>query len=193
MSSSEINSRITLLVNIQTKISRIAVRWRVATPRILLSLALITCCSFWLAVLVGVFVACGQNKDSADGKMQKELSGTWMFEARFERGSNAEHTMTVAPDGSYALTVTFPSRTNGPRTIHFKGIFRVEGGFLIDTVTKDSQTNALVPSTNRSRIVRITGRELVLDYERLPGVVHPTNPIVFLKQGELTKSPEALR
>jgi len=127
--------------------------------------------------------ACRRHNDSADDKMQKQLSGTWFFEAKYAQGSDSEQqTIAVAPDGSYSLTISIPGATNGHiRSVSMEGRFRVEGGFLVDTCTKHSQ-NLSVPSTNRSRIVRMDGRELVLEYEKLPGAVYPTNPIVFLKQ-----------
>ncbi|HEX5219004.1 MAG TPA: hypothetical protein VFZ59_05505 [Verrucomicrobiae bacterium] len=135
-----------------------------------------------ILAMVLLATACRPHKDSADDRMQKGLSGTWIFEGKYARGGDTKETITVAPDGRYILVISMPTRTNGPRTVSLEGTLRVENGFLIDTVTKDSQTNAPVPTTNRIRIIRIDGRELVLDYERLPGTVHPTNQIVLLKQ-----------
>ena len=135
---------------------------------------------FFLVILM--VTACREHKDSADDKKQKQLSGTWMFEARYARGHNAEQTLTFGPDGSFAVRISRPSRTNGPRIITMEGTFRVEGGFLVTTLTKDSQNYASIPGTNRFRIVRIDGGELELDEETLPDGVYPTNPIVYLKQ-----------
>lgn len=126
--------------------------------------------------------ACSRHEDSADDKIRKKLPGTWVLEARHEGGRDVWSTVTVAPDGSYTCTLDLPGRTNGPRTISMEGTFRVEDGFLIDTATKDSQTNSPLPYTVRSRIVRIDDRELVLDYERLPGFGYPTNQPVYRKQ-----------
>jgi hypothetical protein len=53
---------------------------------------------------------------------------------------------------------------------------------LIDTITKDSQTNAPTPNTNYARIVSIDDQKLVLDYGKIPGVLQPTNQTVFRKQ-----------
>jgi hypothetical protein len=137
--------------------------------------------SFFAVVLL--VTACSRHEDSADEKIRKNLPGTWVLEARYESGSDIRSTTTVAPDGSYACTLDLPGRTNGPRTISMEGTFRVENGFLIDTITRDSQTNArAVPNTNRSRVVRIDDRELVLEYERLPGFGYPTNQPVYRKQ-----------
>ncbi len=138
--------------------------------------------SFLMAMLL--VTACRQYKDSADDKMQKELSGTWMCEAKYASGRNNEQRLTFAPDRSYLYMITIPNRTNGPRIITMEGTFRVEGGFLVATVTKDSQNYVPVPSTNRIRIVRLDDRELelVLNDEKIPGTASPTNRIVYLKQ-----------
>jgi hypothetical protein len=135
-----------------------------------------------LFTVVLLITACRSHKDTADDKLQKELSGTWMFEAKFARGGDTLSTLAVAPNGSYVCTIAIPGRTNGPRTVSMEGTFRVENGFLIDTVTKNSQTNASVPYTNRSRIIRVDDRELVLDDEKIPGTVQPTNETIFRRQ-----------
>jgi hypothetical protein len=134
--------------------------------------------------MVLLVTACSRHEDSADDKIRKKLPGTWVLEARYEGGSDIRSKVTVAPDGSYACTLDLPGRTNGPRTISMEGTFRVEDGFLIDTVTKDSQTNAKWLNTTRSRIVSIDDREFVLEDERLPGFGYPTNQPVFRKQSK---------
>ena len=88
----------------------------------------------------------------------------------------------MAPDGSYLSQVDIPGRMNGPQIVSIEGTFRVEGGFLIDTPTRYSETNISVPPTSRVRIIRIDDRELVVDYEKNPGTYSPTNPPVFRKQ-----------
>jgi hypothetical protein len=132
--------------------------------------------------VVVVVTACRQQKDSADEKMQKALPGTWTWEAKYASGDHTEFTTTVAPDGSYVGTVDTPNRTNGPRIVTNEGTFRIENGYLVDTVTNSSQTNTPVPRTDRYRIVRIDDRELALDYERPPGGVYPTNEVVYRRR-----------
>ncbi len=127
-------------------------------------------------------LACNRREESADNKIQKMLAGTWVFEARYANGSSNRCTFKVAQDASYVSTFDVPGRTNGARSIHQEGTLRVKDGVFIDTVTKDSQTNAPVPSTNHARIASIDDQELVLDYVKIPGVVYPTNQTVFRKQ-----------
>lgn len=105
-----------------------------------------------------------------------------MFEARYSSGSDVQYTITVAPDGSYVSTTAIPDRTSGPRNTRIEGMLRVKDGVLLDTLTKNNDTNASLPKTSRALIVGIDDHELVLDYEKLPGVFYPTNQIVFRKQ-----------
>jgi hypothetical protein len=136
-----------------------------------------------LFTVILLLTACRQHKESADDKMQKALAGTWIFEGKYASGDNHEQRISVAPDGNYILTIIRPGRTNGPRPISVEGTFRVEGGFLVDTLTKVDQTNAPVLTPTRIRIIRIDGREFVLDNESLPSwTVNPTNQIIYLKQ-----------
>jgi hypothetical protein len=134
-----------------------------------------------LFAVVLLVTACGRHEDSADDKIRKKLPGIWAFEAKYETGSAVQNIITFAPDGSYTATID-TGRTNGPRVINVEGTFRVENGFLLETVTKNSQTDTLLTNTSRARIVGIDDRELVLDYEKVPGVVYSTNQTVFRKQ-----------
>lgn len=125
---------------------------------------------------------CRRHAESADEKIRRQLPGIWTFEARYASGDEAFCQFTVAPDGSYSSTIALPHRTNGPRVLSMEGTLRVEDGFLIDTKTKDSQINASVPHTMRSRVIRIDGHELVLDDEKIHGTVRATNETVFRRQ-----------
>ena len=89
-------------------------------------------------------------KSSRDSKMRQNLTGTWV--ASF--GS-----FTVDPNGSYVGLVT--NVTTGRVTTN-EGRFEVRSGFLINTVTRSSRTNAHVPYVSHSRILRENGRELAI-------------------------------
>jgi hypothetical protein len=129
-------------------------------------------------------VACKRQEHSADKKIQKTLPGTWVFEARYASGSSNQSKVEVAQDASYVSTLFLPGRTNGPRTIHQEGTWRVKDAILSDIITKDSQTNAPVPNTKYARIISIDDQNLVLDYVKIPGVVYPTNQTVFREQAK---------
>ena len=137
---------------------------------------------FAVVVLVTAF---RQHKNSANDRTQKQLSGTWTFEAIYPGGRKVELTHTFAPDGSFVETI-IPNSTNGARIVSFEGTFRVEGAFIVETTTNEATmqppTAHYPQSTERIRIARIDDRELVLHYEKRPGFEYPTNPSVYLKQ-----------
>jgi hypothetical protein len=114
--------------------------------------------------------------------MDNKLPGTWVFEPKYGKSDDSMITTTVAPDHSYVCTITLPSRKIGPPIIRQEGTWRIENGFLIDELMKESQTNTSVPQTNRSRIIRIDDQELELDQEKIPGIVYPTNQIILRRQ-----------
>jgi len=138
-----------------------------------------------LLVLVLLISACTRQDEtglSPDANMQRKLCGVWMADCNYSSGTVVSNTITVAPDGSYVARLSIPGRKYGPRDIEQRGVWRVEPGFIIDTVTNDSQTNAIVPSTNRFRVLRVNDSELVVEPEKIPGVGYPTNQTIFRKQ-----------
>lgn len=138
--------------------------------------------SFFTLVLV--LTACKRQQESQlsrDDEMRTKLSGRWVFDAKFATGHVIHGTTTLAPDGRYFTELDL-GRTNGLRIVNMEGTFHVTDGFLIEAVTKHSQTNVSVPYTNRSRIIRIDDRELVLDFEKFSGGVSATNPGLLRKQ-----------
>lgn len=117
--------------------------------------------------------------------MRNKLPGTWVFKPKYANGGDETITTKVALDGSYVTTISLPTRKLGPRIIRQVGTWRVEDGFLIEEVTDDSQTNASVPYTSRTRIVRVDDHELELDnQQKSPGIVSPTNQIILRRQSE---------
>src|SRR5689334_19715507 len=90
-----------------------------------------------------------RSRLSPNQEMGNKLSGTWVFEPIYTNGDrDHKYTTTVALDGSYLTTIEMPHRKLGPRIIRQEGTWRVEDGFLIEVLTKDSQTNTWLPITN---------------------------------------------
>ena len=83
------------------------------------------------------------------------LTGTWSLSV----GAHIRSTSTINPDGSYMCQVT--GLPNG-QVANFAGTMKVKDGFLIDTVTSDSQAGLRVPRTTQARIVRFDDHELVV-------------------------------
>ena len=90
-----------------------------------------------------------------DTTIQKELTGTWT------RHSGADFAVTnvIAADGSYVCQL-FGNPNSRVDTL--EGTLIAKNGVLIDTVTKDSETNQQTPRVMQWQIVRIDEHELDL-------------------------------
>jgi hypothetical protein len=42
---------------------------------------------------------------------------------------------------------------------------KIDGGFIVDTMTKHSNTNAPIPHTSRAKIIRLSEGEIVARWE----------------------------
>ncbi len=108
----------------------------------------------WIAL---VLAGCGGEKTS------QVPIGTWTLESDNANGGHFESKMVVAADGRYVCHGVTMGTNKIPRTLEIEGTLQVKGGFVVDTMTKTSQTNAPVPVTFRERIVRMDGQEMVLN------------------------------
>jgi hypothetical protein len=87
----------------------------------------------------------------SDAQIRKNLPGTWSVD--------------IAADGTRC---TFTIATNGDfvcRTTHgfeLSGSFKIEDGFLVETVTRSSQTNARVPFVWRAQILQSDANQMVV-------------------------------
>ena len=103
-------------------------------------------------VLLSFFLSGCSQRDAA---IQRQLTGTWTRQF----GNGFRITNVIAPDGSYQCQIV--GLTNG--TIDsLEGRLIAKNGVLIDTVTKDSETNQQTPRVSQQQIVRIDGHQLVL-------------------------------
>jgi hypothetical protein len=114
----------------------------------------------FIIVLTGLvgFFSWQHLKHAKDARIFKNLPGTW----KMSIGS-----VTVQPGGSYVLQYT-ESPTS---VVTNEGNLQVRDGFLIDTVTRSSRTNARVPYVKRSRIIQADDRELTIDNGGKSGLV----------------------
>lgn len=114
-------------------------------------------------VLALLAAGCGSRDEPkhafGDVGIRKEMVGTWCFEVGRSKGR-----MTIGPDGHYIGRIEVTG-SNAVRSVEMEGTQEVKGDTLIDTVTKDTQTNAPVPRTSRGRIIRVTEDEMVLRWE----------------------------
>jgi len=107
------------------------------------------------ALLSFLFTGCGRS----DATIQRELTGTW---AR-HFGNGCSVTNVIALDGSYRCQLVGGS--NGPTDI-LEGRLIAKNGVLIDTITKNSETNQQTPQVTQYQIVRIDGKQLVLSINK---------------------------
>lgn len=140
-----------------------------------------------ILVLFVLVAACRRHPEpaaSADAGIQKRLAGVWSHEQKSRSGQViVADTIEVNPDGTCASVATFPKRKLGPRSAEQSGTWRIEDGVLIFTITRDSVTNAQVPSVGRFKIVRLDDRELELEWpDEINGISFPTDTVVYRKQ-----------
>jgi hypothetical protein len=108
------------------------------------------------AILTFVFLSfLSAGCSRSDATIQRELTGTW---ARYFR-NGVSITSVIAPDGSYKCQ--FVGLTKG--TIEsLEGMLIAKNGVLIDTVTKDSETNLKTPRVIQWQVVQIDRHKLIL-------------------------------
>lgn len=143
-----------------------------------------------------LLTACEQRHASpveGDAELQAKLVGTWIWE---KTDSDGEHSVlvTIAADGSYVAEMT-TVKSNATRRDSESGTMLFQGGVLTDTATSHSDTRARLPMVNRKRIVRLDGRELVLQSEERPEVsttfrrVNPESSATLEKAKKIKLSP----
>ena len=77
--------------------------------------------------------------------------------------------MTLDSEGRYACNGSVTS-SNWVRAFTVQGIMKVEEGFVVDTMTNHSNTNAVLPHTTRAKIISLNEDEIVAKWEGLEGV-----------------------
>jgi hypothetical protein len=133
-----------------------------------------------LAIAALAFVLGGCSRD-ADAQVRKRLPGTWVLTGTHRNGSTFTSTIAVSKAGNYVCRIVSHGESGSERSFDLKGMFRVQGGVLIDTITNHSNTNAVLPMIMRARIVHFDDREMVLESEPNQEVEFPTNQVVFRK------------
>jgi len=97
----------------------------------------------------------GTVQVSDDAKLRQQIAGTWTLSL----DGGVRSTIIFGSHGDYSCKVI---GSDGVQIAQLEGTFEVKDGFLVDTVLKDSQTDAQVPRTSRAAIVRMGEQELVL-------------------------------
>ncbi len=113
-----------------------------------------------LLVLAATLAGCKRPQGSASSLS----AGTWVCELDYPSGGHFQSTISINSEGRYVCNGSVTS-TNGIRTFMIQGTMKIEDGFIVDTYTNHSNTNATLPHTGRAKIIRQSERELVAKWE----------------------------
>lgn len=116
--------------------------------------------AFLLLVLTATLAGCKRQQDSASSLS----AGTWTCELDYPNGGHFQSTAILDSTGRYVCNGSVTS-TNGVRTFTIQGTMKIEDGFIVDTMTKHSNTNAPLPHPSRAKIIRRSEREIVARWE----------------------------
>jgi len=94
-------------------------------------------------------------------KSTPNISGTWVYESD---DGNFKSTTTVAPNGSYNCKFS-TTNSGGVKEGFIEGKYELKDEFLIDTMTKHSNTNAILPHTSKAQIVHYDDKGITLRWE----------------------------
>jgi hypothetical protein len=96
-----------------------------------------------------------------DAMLTKEIPGAWQREGKDTHGNTCTITMSIAPNNTFAYSRVWNEH---PFTNTFAGTWRIEGGFLLLTLTNRSGPNPNIPAgvtPIKSRIVHLDKDQLI--------------------------------
>jgi hypothetical protein len=126
-----------------------------------------------------LLLGCHEQKASIHNK----LAGTWLCETNFPDGSKSEGTIIVDSNGVYFSHSASWGISNRFSELTIEGTWQSKDGFLIDTMTKSSQTSAKTPIVSRMRIIRFNDQELILQpMDFYPGDTNKWPEVIFRKE-----------
>jgi hypothetical protein len=102
------------------------------------------------------------NLTKDDAKLTKEIPGAWQREGKSAHGTDTcAITMTILSNGTFSYSRVWNEH---PFTNTFAGTWRIEGGFLLLTLTNRSGPNPNIPAgvtPIKSRIVHLDKDQLI--------------------------------
>src|SRR4051794_35860345 len=115
------------------------------------------CRRFTTVLLLLALAFAGCKRRSASGLK----AGTWVCRVDYPTGGHFESKTALDPEGHYACDGTV-IRSNGvKKTFKIEGTMEIKDGFLVDTWTNRTDTNAPIPHTSRAQILKQTTDEVV--------------------------------
>jgi hypothetical protein len=107
-----------------------------------------------------------------------KLVGTWEVTESYPAGTNYRSSIRIDERGAYVAHAILEGKSD-TITADMEGIFQVIDGMLVDTPTKASNTEARLPRTMCSRILRLDSREMVIHWEPNEEIAVPAKDVVF--------------
>lgn len=127
-----------------------------------LALSLVT-----IAFLAGCKRTAESQPSRTDSDLQQMLVGRWLFLTNSLGASNFGSTVVVSSNGNYVADLSKFSQTHYKQH-HLEGTWKIENGFLVDTILKHSDTNAHLPIVSKDKVLRLSSNELVIRHEWTP-------------------------
>jgi hypothetical protein len=138
-------------------------------------------------VLLPILTGCAPQGNGvqveSDAELARRMVGEWSWS--FDTfGGHGQGTIVVGPNGHYLCQITLFG-SNDVRQVEWEGTQRLTNGTLIDTIIRDSQTNAPpVPRISRAQIIRLDADELVLRHDN-------GQTMTFVRKGVESKPPQS--
>jgi hypothetical protein len=105
---------------------------------------------FTFILLSLLLTGCGRS----DVQIQHEITGTWLVHF----GGKVQCVNVISPDGSYTATIT--GFVNG-NVIRIQGTIRAQDGELVETITRDTDPNQMLPMIVSGQIITLDGRQMI--------------------------------
>ena len=116
-----------------------------------------------MIVCVLLITACSRQV-SADPS--KKLEGSWSLKGTNLNGGIYQSTLVIGTNGLYVANIsTYSASDMIVRSNRVSGIIQLKKDMFIDTITKHSNSNAVLPWTSRGRIIRFDDQEIVVEWE----------------------------
>ena len=98
----------------------------------------------------------------SDAEVPENLPGIWHVDFSSPKDNGYKRTFTIAANGDF---VSEGVDSEGIPLNRLSGTFKVEDGFLIQTITNTTQPNMSVPFVSRARIIHSDDKKLVFRHE----------------------------
>jgi hypothetical protein len=100
----------------------------------------------------------------SDAEIQHKIVGTWIVDTQSANGFTIKGTVTFYANGNFVSEATVVLGKDSEH-IAYEGKWQVDGGKLIETITKSNTKNISVGKISRDKVISIRENELVYQTE----------------------------